>query len=152
VKRPYQITGALLALFGAFMVREALMLRFYTAQGPGPGLLPVFISIMVTILGAVMLYQATFGTPEPMPEDFFPDRDGVFRVVGLTLASVGLLVLLPHLGFILTTMLFLAVVLRVIGRQSLVTTALVAVVGSLAVFYAFDHWLQVPLPKGVFVI
>jgi hypothetical protein len=37
-----------------------------------------------------------------------------------------------------------------LGRQGILVTAIVSVTGSFGVFYVFDQWLKVPLPRGVF--
>lgn len=152
MKLPYQMTGALLILFGAFMTRESFLLRFYTPQGPGPGLLPLLISAAMLLLGIAMFVQATFGTSDPMPADFFPNRAGGFRVAALALASIGLFVLMVPLGFILSTMAFLLFVLIAMGKQKPLIAGVVALIGSFGTYYVFAYLLQVPLPEGVFSI
>lgn len=152
MKLPYQIVGALLAVFGVFMTQQSLSLRFYTQQGPGPGLLPVFMSILVAVLGAVMFLQATFKPSDPMPADFIPGRTGAIRVVSLLGAAVALQFLMIPLGFIVSTAAFLLFVLPVIGRVKPALTVAVAVVGSVGIYLVFARWLQIPLPTGVFAI
>jgi putative tricarboxylic transport membrane protein len=152
VKRPYQITGALLAVFGAFMTRESFLLKLYTSQGPGPGLLPLFTSIVIMLLGGIMFFQATFRTSDPLPAEFFPPMAGTIRIVALMAASIAFALLMVPLGFIASCTIFLLFVLFVVGREKPLIGIGVALVGSVGVYLVFARWLQIPLPKGVFGI
>jgi hypothetical protein len=42
--------------------------------------------------------------------------------------------------------------LLVLGRQHPVVTGIIAVAGSLGVYYVFVHWLGVSLPMGIFSV
>lgn len=150
MKRPYQVAGVVLVLLGAFMTREALLLRFYTPQGPGPGLFPLLVSVMLVVLGAAIWFQATFRASDPMPADFFPSRSGFVQTSTILLALLAVATLMKPLGFRLTTMLFLIVMLLTLGRQKLLTTSIVALAGSFGVYHLFVEWLSTPLPKGMF--
>ena len=53
------------------------------------------------------------------------------------------------LGFRLTMLVFIAVLLPMLGARSWIAIALCAVAGSFGVFHVFFYWLKVPLPIGV---
>lgn len=150
MKRPYQITGAVLLLFGIFMARESLLLRFSTSLGPGPGFFPLLASVLVGLLGTIMLFQATLGVSDLMASDFFPSVAGYLRVVAIIVALIMVTILMNPLGFRLAMLAFLVFLLLALGRQGLVTTALVALVGSFGTYYVFVERLMVPLPTGMF--
>jgi putative tricarboxylic transport membrane protein len=80
MKRSYQITGTALLLLAAFIAWEALKLKFYTHLGPGPGFFSLWLSLILGVLAVLMILKATFRPPEPMPEDFFPNRAGFFKM------------------------------------------------------------------------
>jgi hypothetical protein len=152
VKLPYQITGALIAIFGAFMTRESLMLKFYTSQGPGPGLLPLFTSILIAALGVVMFLQASFRATDPLPDDFIPNRTGAFQAGAVLAAAVAFQFFMVPLGFIASSAGFLLFVLLVVGRVKPLLALAVTLAGSVGIYWVFARWLQIPLPKGVFSI
>jgi len=152
MKRPNQIAAVVLILFSIFTAREALDMTYDTPLGPGPGFFPLWISIFVGILSAIMLYQATFHRSDPMAEDFLPSKVGYFRVVAVTLGMIFVVVTMPDLGNQLSMFVFLLFMLYALGRQRLLITALVALAGSFGAFYVFNNWLQVPLPVGIFGI
>ena len=150
MKRPYQITSLVLLGISLFVALESMRLRYYTPLGPGPGFFPLWLSILLVLLAAMMFWQATFGTPEAMPDDFFANHRGYLRIGAVLAALVGAIVLLERLGFCLVMLGFYLFLLTFLGRQHPAVTAVIALAGSLGVYYVFVHWLAVPLPNGLF--
>jgi hypothetical protein len=150
VKRPYQITSVVLLGISLFVALQSMKLRYYTPLGPGPGFFPLWLSILLALLAAMMLWQATFGKPEAMPDDFFADRRGYLHIGAVLAALVGVIALLERLGFCLVMLGFYLFLLTFLGRQHPAVTAVIALAGSLGVYYVFVHWLAVPLPSGLF--
>ncbi len=148
MKRPYQITAILLLLFSAFVVQESFRLYYYTTIGPGPGFFPRWIGGFTGFLAAVMFYQATFGNAGPMPSDFFLTRDGYLRIGTMIVSIICVVLFMDPIGFRLTMLAFLLLMLFTMGRQSLSLTLIISVYGSLGVFHLFNDLLMVPLPFG----
>jgi hypothetical protein len=134
MKWPYCVTGSLFLLLAIFIAVESLALRYYTPLGG---------------LTLVMIVQATFGRAEPMPDDFFADRTGYLRIGAVVLALVVTIYTFEPLGFSLTMFGVCAFLLTALGRQGRLVTLLVSLASSFGAYYVFDHWLKVPLPKGV---
>jgi putative tricarboxylic transport membrane protein len=152
MKRPYQITGLVLVVFAAFMVRESMELQLYTYLGPGPGFFPLIVSVLTGLLGLAMLLQATFRTSEPMPPDFYPSGGGLLRIAAIVVSLAVVTFAIEPLGFRLTMLGSLLFLLYTLGRRGLIATILVAVLGSFGTFQLFDQILKVPLPVGMFGI
>ena len=149
MRRTYQITGTLFLLFAAFIAVESLKLRYYTPLGPGPGFFSFWLAIIFGGLAIIMILQASFGQSEPMPEDFFSDRIGYLRIGAVVLALAFTVCMFEPLGFCLTMFSVCVFLLYALGRQGIIITLVVSVASSFGAFYAFDHWLKVPLPRGV---
>ena len=149
MRRTYQITGTLFLLFAAFIAIESLKLRYYTPLGPGPGFFSFWLSLIFGGLALVMILQATFGRPEPMPGDFFTDRIGYLRIGAVVLALAFTVYMFEPLGFCLTMFSVCMFLLFALGRQNIIISLLVSLASSFGAFYAFDHWLKVPLPRGI---
>lgn len=145
----YLITGAVFLLLAAFIAVEALKLQYYTRLGPGAGFFSFWLALILGGLALIMILQATFGQPEPMPEDFFTNRIGYLRIGAVVLALVFAIALLEPLGFSLTIFAACAFLLYALGRQGILLSVLVSLACSFGTYYAFDHWLKVPLPRGV---
>ena len=136
--------------FATFIAHEALQLRYYTPLGPGPGFFSFWLALILGALGALMALQATLRPVEPMPDDFFSDRVGYLRIGAVVLALVATISLLERLGFSFTMFAVCAFLLYALGRQGVVVTLFVSLMCSFGAYYVFDHWLMVPLPRGVF--
>lgn len=152
MKRPYQITGVVLMFAAAFLLRESLRLRYYSPLGPGPGFFPLWLSVLLAILGAAMLWRATFGAPEAMPADFYADRRGYLRIAAVVGALLAIILLIEPLGFRLVMLGFYLFILTALGRQHPLVTGIIALAGSFGVYYIFARWLATPLPIGLFGI
>lgn len=150
MKRPYQITGAVFLLLAVFIAWESVEMKFYTYIGPGPGFFPFFLALALGALAVLMIFQATFRQPDPMPADFFASRAGYLRVGAIVLALAATAALINLLGFQLTMLGIIAFLLFALGRPSLIVTLLVSVAGSFGCFYLFTQLLRVPLPTGFF--
>ena len=150
MRRPYQIVGGCLLLLATFVAVEALALKYYTKLGPGPGFFSFWLALLLGGLALTMIIQASVGTPEPRPADFFADRIGYLRMGAVVLALVGTTALLDVLGFRLTMFAVYVFLLCALGRRGLLLTLGIALAGSVGVYHVFDRWLKVPLPTGPF--
>ncbi|HEX2987750.1 MAG TPA: tripartite tricarboxylate transporter TctB family protein [Chloroflexota bacterium] len=152
MKRPYQITAVVFILFAAFIARDSMELKFYTALGPGPSFFPFWLSVLMMILAAMMFFNATFKNAGPMPDDFWASKVGYLRMLAIFLAISFAVFFMETIGFRLTMLAFYLFLLFALGRQNLIVTAIVAIAGSWGVFQVFTEYLKVPLPIGIFGI
>lgn len=154
MKRPYQITSLVFIVFSAFIAREALELKYYTALGPGPGFFPFWLSLIMIALASFMFYHATWGKSDPMPADFFASRIGYLKGLAVIVSIVFVTQAMEELGFRLTMAVFFVWLLFTLGRQKGITgiasMAFVTFVGSFGAFWLFNDMLKVPLPQGMF--
>lgn len=150
MQRTYQVTGTVLLCFAVYVGIESLALRYYTSLGPGPGFFSFWLALLLGVLAVAMVAQATFGPPEPVPPDLLADRTGYLRMSAVALSLLATALLLERIGFRLTMFAVYLFLLRALGRQRLVTSVLVALMGSFGVYFVFVRWLSVPLPTGMF--
>jgi putative tricarboxylic transport membrane protein len=150
MRRAHQITGSLLLGFAVYVGVESLELRYYSSLGPGPGFFSFWLALILGLLATVMLVKASFGTSEPMAEDFFADRRGYLRMGGIVLALLASALLLERIGFRITMFALYLFLLLTLGSHRLITSLLVAAAGSFGVYFVFTRWLNVPLPAGTF--
>ena len=150
MKRPYQVTSIVVLCIAAFLAKGSLELRYYTPLGPGPGFFPLWLSILLAILAIAMLSQATFGKSEAMPKEFFAGRKGYLRIGTVVAALIAVIALMEPIGFCLVMLGFYLFLLSALGRQRVLVTGLIALAGSVGLYYVFVHWLKVALPIGLF--
>jgi putative tricarboxylic transport membrane protein len=149
MRRPYQITGGLLLLFSIFVGYKALQLRYYTGMGPGPGFFSFWLAVILAVLATVMIATATLGRPEPMPKNFFSNREGYLRIGAIILALVFTIQSLEWLGFPITMFAVCAFLISYLGRRGIALTLVLSFASGFGVYYLFDRLLRVPLPKGL---
>jgi putative tricarboxylic transport membrane protein len=151
MKRGWQVFSASLLVLFLFGIWQSSKLSLFDKLGPGPGFFGFWLGILGAVLSCVLFLQSTRRTNVGLSDaNVLPDRFARGRV----LSVVGLLVFaalaFDPLGYRLTTLLFSAAMLFVLGVRSLAMVAGLSIIFSFGVFYVFYYWLKVPLPIGVF--
>ena len=143
------VAGALVVATGVAILFGSMKFPYLLDGVPGPGFLPRWIAIGLIGIGFVLTVQGIRARLVPQEAIPWPSAGGWARV-GLMLGALAVsLVLLEWLGFLLTTTLFMGVVVFGLGVRSwrmLVSMPLLAAIG---LYVVFAVWLRVPLPKGI---
>jgi putative tricarboxylic transport membrane protein len=133
---------------GVFMLLESFKTPYLLDGVPGPAFLPRWIAIGLLTSGAVLTIRAVFSR-FPSEKFEWPNARGWSRVV-LVLAALAIsFLVLDKLGFLVTTTLFMAVVIFGLGVRSRLQLALVPLIAAAGLYTVFAVWLHVPLPKGI---
>jgi putative tricarboxylic transport membrane protein len=141
------LSGAVFAAIGGCMLLHALKLAYIVDDIPGPGFLPRWIAAGLIATGSVLVLKAL--RPKDAEPTAWPGAAGWLRVI-LVLAALGLaFVALTTLGFLVTTTLFVGVVIFGLGVRSKVMLATVPLLAAIVLYVVFAVCLSVPLPKGV---
>jgi putative tricarboxylic transport membrane protein len=148
LRRAHQIAGGVLLALGVFVIWQALSLRYYTSIGPGPGFFSFWLGVMLTLLSLAMIGVATWRDREPLPQPMFTDRRGYLGIASVIASLLCAGLLMRPLGYPLTMLLIMFVMLR-IGGGSWLVTIIGSLLGSFGLYYVFIHWLRVPLPAGL---
>lgn len=151
------LIGALLLLFSGWFYILTGQIRRPPFVPLGPAFYPRLLLGILALLG-VCLIAADFwrarqrrGTrvPRPVESRAYP-RYGLVIPTFLLFGAYALL--LPILGYLATTTLFVAACQWVLGLRrirQLPTVILVAVGTSALTYLIFDHYLRVLLPRGI---
>jgi putative tricarboxylic transport membrane protein len=144
----------------------SIKLPLLDALGPGPGFFPLILALIGGLLAAVLIGQiarqrdgaigvADVGAPASdaapdVAESLIPDQPAQFRMMGIVILMAAAFMVLDPLGYRLTALLFITLLLLVLGVRNILAIACVALVFSFGVFHSFYYWLKVPLPIGGF--
>ncbi|HWV81113.1 MAG TPA: tripartite tricarboxylate transporter TctB family protein [Hyphomicrobiaceae bacterium] len=148
--------GAFLALF-AGTIYLSLKLPLLDALGPGPGFFPLILALLGAALAVALIVELvresqgaadTHGAE--VAEPFMPDGAALFRMGGIAVLLLAAFSALDPLGYRLTALLFITLLLLVLGVRNVLAIAVVALALSFGVFHSFYYWLKVPLPIGGF--
>lgn len=131
----------------------SLRLSLGSFRNPGPGFFPFIAGLIVAVMALAIHLQSrgktsAKGTREPL----WADKKRIQKMVLTTLALLAYGVGMDYLGFLVSTFLFLAFLLRMIEPQRWSLVLLESALASGISYLIFDIWLQAQLPKGLFQI
>ena len=138
-----RVGGSALAAIALFWVWEARKLPMGTLQNPGPAYMPVVLSLL--LLGFAALVTLMGGRTERFSTVAWAEwRHAVAILAVLAFMAFAL----ERLGYRLTVMAALAVLLLGLERRRWLTAAAFSVTFALASFHLFAVVLRVPLPRS----
>ena len=141
----YLIGGIIVLLLGLATVYFSSQLEYYSEFGPGPGFLPLWVGICITICSIVLIVNL-IRKHEKAGTFFKPKTKEVFKILFLIIATF---LLLPVFGFSVGFGLFAGVTMRVMGKHHWIGCGLTAVGIAIGIRFVFAHLLSIPLPTGI---
>jgi putative tricarboxylic transport membrane protein len=139
VRRERLVCGGVLFVLGAAAVVEAARLK---DDWQGARLMPAVLAI---VLVALALAHVRTAPADPAVVDW-PDARGRRRIAVVFVALSIYVALLEPLGFLVSTALFVLVLVRVLGSWSWTTTTALTLSIAIACDVVFRRWLGMPLP------
>ncbi len=146
MKRAEQVTCIFWLALAGSVCWGAFQLNLGIPSEPGSGFLPFGTGLLLGILALVHLVQITFRKTEK--QESFLGEVRWKRGGSLVFSLFFYVLLLPWLGYIVATFLFMLVLFSLYERRKW------WVVGSLSLlvigvtFLVFHHWLKVQFPPG----
>jgi len=140
------IAGVAVFLLGVATTILAWLDLPYTADfSPGPGFLPFWLGIGLM----------TCSIPVMIAELIKKDKSGkllrpeTVKCVKVLILIVAVFLLLPVFGFSAGLALITAGGMRLMGKHSWGSCAVIVIVTAVAIHYLFGEWLSIPLPQGM---
>jgi putative tricarboxylic transport membrane protein len=153
MKTAWQIASLGFLAFAIFVLARSFDYPYMDRLGPGPGFFPFWLSLITGGLALGLLVQVSLSKSLIDAEaTLLPDRSGGGRILFILAALIGVLILLPTLGFRICMFLFLVLLPPALGVRSWWVLLIFALGGSFGVFHIFYYRLKLPLPIGVFGI
>ncbi|MEI7671055.1 MAG: tripartite tricarboxylate transporter TctB family protein [Deltaproteobacteria bacterium] len=149
MKRKYQIAACCFLSFAAYLMWESWNnMEYYTPLGPGAGFFPFWLGALMGGLGIIWLVQVSrrSGNAEEGPS--LPPRGGIVRILSIVVSVAVVSILMNLLGFQLVMFLFMIFMLMILGRQTIWTTLIIALVCSVGVYHLFGRYLDLQLPAA----
>jgi hypothetical protein len=143
MRRVNLVCAGLLWGLGALTLFEGLRIR---DDWPGARLLPTVLAVVLALLGAghLLSSEAELAAERAV----WPDAACVRRTAFVFGTLVLYVVLLPVLGFLLATAVFMLLMLRTLGALSWAVALVLTGATAGTCHVVFQHWLGVPLPRG----
>ena len=152
------ILGIVMLLFSGFYIYYAQQIKTRPKLTPSYAsakIMPTLLGILLAVLSAVCIFQ---GIRKAMAKDTSEEKTkklgkGDMMAVVFTFAVIiGYILIMPVLGFILSTIIYLFLQMLILApaeKRNYVLFAIVAVVFTAVVFVAFRVGLQQLLPRGI---
>jgi putative tricarboxylic transport membrane protein len=140
---------------GIFICIGSLRLSLGEFRNPGPGFLSFFAGLVIMGLALVVHLQSRKRRPRTaneVSEPIWSDPKKGMKIVMTVVALLVYAVMMNYLGFLISTFLFLAFILKTIEPQRWSVTLIGSLFASAAFYVIFEIGLQSQLPKGLFPI
>ena len=138
-----------LTLFSLIILFMSFQLGFGRIKSPGAGFFPAFISTFSFILGILLIVRSLRAKKAQEIKKAFIDRGGFLRLMAMIITFCGWLVVMPWLGFILVTFLATFAFAKIMGLEGWLKAIVLAIVGSVFIYFLFDVWFYADLPRGI---
>lgn len=135
--------GLVLFLFAVFMFWQSFTYQYYTAFGPGPGLLPRWLNGLLIILS--IFYMASSMKKEIISiSEVMPKGDILKKILWYPAVTLLFVLIIPYVGFNIAGTIMLFILFRQDYKwyQALGISVLVTII----LFIMFKMFLMVPLP------
>lgn len=147
MQRIHQIAAVCFMALSGYVMVASVKMEYYTILGPGPGFFPFWLGLTMGGLSLIWFIQVSMQSGKPKDGTFLPEKKGVFQILSI-LSALSAAAVMDIIGFQLTMFLFMVFLLRVVGRSSLWTTLIIAIVNSVGVYHLFGRYLDVQLPAS----
>lgn len=152
MRRAEYVMAGVMAVFSLYlMVKSAeLPIGWEPGKGPGGGAFPFWLSLgMLACCGLIAWRNFRRVTPESRSERPFMDAISL-KLFAIAVGSLVVMLAASHwVGLYVTIPLFFVFMIRVVGRHSWTTTAAIALLSPVVIFFFFEIGLKILLPKGV---
>jgi hypothetical protein len=147
VRRADQVGGLVLLVLGVAYGAGGLRYPYWGPNGPGSGFMPFWLGVAMAVLALLLLVGASRAAGPGAR--WLPDPTGLRKLLLVVGGTVLFVVLLPVVGMIVGTALFLVGVLRFLERYPWRHAIAIAAGTAVANYLVFAYWLRVPFPVSV---
>lgn len=142
-----RITSILIILFGLLITFQATKFDYMVQGTPGPGFLPFWIGILLTLVALIPFIKTFTGFASKLPNPFEAgDFRSLFIVIG---GSTVAAIITPITGLLVALGLLVGVLAKLLGTKNWKTVIGLTVFTPILFYGLFVLILGVPLPKGI---
>ncbi len=145
------VFGGLLLVLGLAVLLHVQSFPKIPGQDVGPALFPGVVAGALVVCAALLIASGVRGHPRAAWFEALPwlrSRAHVLAVVAVAGATLAYILLANRIGFLIVAPVALFAMFVAFGVRPVVAVV-VAIAGTLVIWYAFYKLLRVPLPWGV---
>lgn len=140
------IAIAFIIVAGIVMVDSRKVGTGWGDAGPESGFFPFYVGLIMMAASLVTLISQLVASKQA--SGGFVDREGLWHVLQVLVPTTLYVIAIPWLGLYLTSAIFLALFMRIIGGYRSLPSVLTGTATALVIFWLFEIAFKVPLPKG----
>ena len=144
-----QVEGLFWLSISIFVCVEAIGSKIGTFQSPGPGFLPFLGGVILGSLSIILIVTNFLKKKGDEMVTYLWKGRGWGKICLILLALFIYAILLPKLGYLITTFGLMIILFGVKERPKFWIQVLSALITALATYVIFYVLLQVQLPKGI---
>jgi hypothetical protein len=138
--------AALVVIFGAIAIIGSISAGIgWGAEGPKAGFFPFYIGIAIVISGVMNMWAAL--RPDA-PGGIFAEWSQLRQVLLVVIPATIYAFAVGYIGIYVSSAIFIGWFMRWLGKYRWVTVVSVAIGMPLVVYFVFEKWFLVALPKG----
>ena len=146
--RTMEIVVALALLAGcALVIYDSVRIGFgwRDGEGPAPGYYPFWVAIILGVSSLINLFSAVRGNGAG---EIFVALRPFGRVLAVLVPSLIYVGLIGYVGIYAASAIFIFFFMIIVGRENPFKAIGVAAIVPIVLFFMFEKWFLVPLPKG----
>jgi putative tricarboxylic transport membrane protein len=136
-------------VIGILYLIGSLLLPIGTSATPKGGLFPLIVAVFLVAMSIALIagfLKGTGGSVESI--EAFPKGKDRNRVLAVASALILYTLLLKPIGYLVSTVGLMGVIVHLLGLRGWVKVALAAILTGALSYYLFAFILEVPLPRG----
>ena len=131
--------------FGAIVIAGSLQVGIgWGPEGPKAGFFPFYLGVSIILASVMNLLAATTQDPRKV----FADWSQLRSVLSVVIPTTIYVVAVPFAGIYVASLVLIAVFMIWLGRYSVALSAAISIGTVVAIYFMFEKWFLVPLPKG----
>jgi hypothetical protein len=145
------VTVIAITLLAIFIIVHSSQLEYNSKFGPGPGFLPLWTGILMLLCAvaiSISIYKKYFKTNSGEDEKFF-NGTMLPRVTLMAVLTIVFGLSFQIVGALPVIAIYMWIILQIVGKHKLSTSIFISIGFTIAIFFIFEKWVNVPLPAGL---
>ena len=140
------VAGLFIALSILIMYDNWRIGASWASDGPEAGYFPFYIGLIMFVASTVTFFINLLARSADRSN--FVERSQFWQVLQVLFPTLGFVVLIAFLGIYLSAVIFISFFMSWLGKYKLIKILPIAIAVPVFLFFMFEVWFLVPLPKG----
>lgn len=138
-------TAIAMAVFGLVVIAGSLQVGIgWGAEGPRSGFFPFYLGLAIVLSSVVNFVTAR----REHDDKLFAEWSQLRQVMSVVIPTTIYVLVIPYTGMYLASFVLIAGFMIWLGRYSALYSLGIAAGVVVAIYFTFERWFLVPLPKG----